>query len=179
MEILQFLAVVFLIVLFWLSCRASVQAKEAKRLQRAQRESERQWQAAQRQRARDEKAAEREARRNAPRHGPAPVYGRWRIRYESFGDDDGPAVVTERVVRILKVMPLLHHLECWCELRQARRTFALRAIERAVDEQTGEIIDLNGWMDAYRLSRRRARPPSSPDRPAAPVQQPEAGADDV
>lgn len=77
-----------------------------------------------------------------------PVLARWTIRYRSS------SATTTRNVRITRVHPRKHQIVGWCELRGQERTFSLFAIDQALDTDTGEVIDLNEWMAAYRKSRR-------------------------
>lgn len=81
----------------------------------------------------------------------APVLARWTIRYRSID------ATTTRTVRITRVHPRKHQIVGWCELRNQERTFSLFAIEEARDATTGEILDLNEWMTAYRRSRRSSK----------------------
>lgn len=84
---------------------------------------------------------------------PPPVYGRWTIIYQGRGDGDD-LVETTRTVRVLEVKPRLMQLICWCELRQARRTFSIMYIRQAADAETGEIIALGQWLEDYQRQRR-------------------------
>ncbi len=87
---------------------------------------------------------------------PAAVYGRWHMVYRTFGEG-GELLETRRTVRILEVRPNLYRLVCWCELRQAVRTFNFGSIVEVVDADTGEHINWAEWLTAYRRSRRRPR----------------------
>lgn len=160
-EVLLVLGVILVIVLWVHAVRADLRARAARREERALRENNRRARIHEREQERAAKraakAAQLQVKHEASRAGPTPVHGRWRIRYRTFEAENAQPVVTDRVVRILKVKPVLHHLECWCELRHDRRTFSLWGIEQATDAETGEVIDLNVWMDAYKRSRRRPR----------------------
>ena len=57
------------------------------------------------------------------------------------------------------------HIDAHCSLRDARRTFAIRRIESAVDAQTGEVVDVSAWLGCPM--------PEAP--PAPPVSQSRSG----
>lgn len=96
------------------------------------------------------------AQSSGPATAPTPVFGRWRLNYVTFRDD-GTREHTQRVVRILEVMPTKRQIRCWCELRQAERTFSLFFLEPPIDMETGEVIDVEAWLTAYRSLRRRKK----------------------
>lgn len=101
-------------------------------------------------------AAQAAAQAKAAAWPPAPIYGRWSIRYLRI-EASGEQVVTHRVIRILRVRPNIGLLDCWCELRQQERTFALFRIVDAADADTGELIDIPAWLTDYRRGRRGLR----------------------
>ena len=88
--------------------------------------------------------------RAAAARPPVKIYARWKIRYRDYA-----GVSTERVVRVLAVRPRLERLEVWCELRGGERTLSFWGLEEIIDAETGEIIDFDAWLRAYRASRRR------------------------
>lgn len=72
---------------------------------------------------------------------PARFMARWQLKYV-----DGKGGLTKRTVRIERVDPGLEHIDGWCELRGARRTFAFGGVRQIVDADTGEVVDLRVWL---------------------------------
>lgn len=72
---------------------------------------------------------------------PARFMARWQLKYV-----DGKGGLTKRTVRIQRVDPGLEHIDGWCELRRARRTFAFSGVRQIVDADTGEVIELREWL---------------------------------
>jgi hypothetical protein len=88
---------------------------------------------------------------------PTKFAARWLIKYVDACD-----VSTKRIVRVQRVHPELQQLDCWCELRNAGRTFAFGGLRQIVDVETGEIVDLPEWLAAYAASRRQRKKRSAP-----------------
>lgn len=83
---------------------------------------------------------------------PESFLARWLVTYE---DIHGSA--TTRVVRVVAVQPRLRKLQVWCEMRNGDRTLHFDGIRSLADAESGELIDMQSWLQAYARSRRTAR----------------------
>lgn len=63
------------------------------------------------------------------------------VLHITYRDEDGN--ITERDIRIFSYKPSSRHIQARCSLRKANRTFFVNGILKAVDPQTGEILDVN------------------------------------
>ena len=88
---------------------------------------------------------------------PDSYWARWTISYCNFRGN-----VSERTIRITKVLPKSGYVVAWCELRNDQRTFKLSYIVEAVDVDTKERIDPEEWLGKYAaMCRERAAAPAS------------------
>ena len=87
-----------------------------------------------------------------PSTAPTRWLARWHVHYRDFNGE-----TTERIVRVVAVQPRLENLQVWCELRSAERTLKFAGLKRVADAETGEIIDMRDWLQAYSQSRRKTR----------------------
>lgn len=110
------------------------------------------------------------------RNGGSQAQDRWRIRYV-----DAEGVTTERVIKVIALVPETGHIDAWCELRGDTRTFVASRVQEAVDVETGEIVDLqrrfaaagSGSQPQPQPQPQHVRPAAvEASAPAAPPQRP-------
>jgi len=98
----------------------------------------------------DNPSTEPPRRHATPAPRPDDYLARWRVDYVDF---DG--VVTERVIRVVKVQPRLEKLQVWCELRRDQRTFNFSGLRAIHDFDTGLPVAFDQWLARYTAARKR------------------------